>query len=562
MKSILQLLFTILFVAVFAQDKNYVEGEIIIKIKNQYISSVGNDFQNGNFRISSLDQVSQKWGIQKASQIGNYKKTGTFLLKFPENINIETAVEEYTQNSIIEFAEPNYIAEGGGKKNEESAAFSNIPNDTYFSTRQWGMLNNGTFSVSGMNMSVTADADVDMELAWDIQTGDPNMIIAVSDSGLRMTHQDINSRIWVNTNEIAGDGIDNDANGLIDDVNGWDWVNDDNNPADDHGHGTNCTGILGTTANNSMGYAGANWNSKIMPLKVLNSSNSGSYADMASSIYYAVDEGAKVISMSIGGSSLSTALTNAINYTNTNNVIFVACMMNFNNNTTYYPAGYSSTHNNVIAVGSTDANDERTAPFFWSPTSGSNYGNHIDVVAPGNYIYSIGSSSNTSYNSYWGGTSQATPLVAGIASLIWAETPSLTPSEVRNVIRQTAEDQVGLAAEDVAGFDQYYGHGRVNAFAALQMAQTLATKDVESKNEGIIVENPVKNGILNYISNENFKEKLNFTIYSFDGKMIFNEDVKVSKGKAQINLQGAPTGGYILNIEGNEYRKAFKLTVK
>ncbi|MGB0897575.1 MAG: S8 family serine peptidase, partial [Flavobacteriaceae bacterium] len=192
----------------------------------------------------------------------------------------------------------------------------------------------------------------------------------------------------------------------IDDLTaGWDFINNDNNPTDDHGHGTNVAGIVLASGNNAIGYAGVNWNSRVMICKALNSTNSGSYAAIAGSIYYAVDNGAKVISMSIGGSGNSVTLSDAIDYCYNNGVVLVACMMNFNNNVNYYPAAYT----NVIAVGSTDPDDKRSNPFFWSNTSGSNYGNHIDLVAPGNYMYGLSYSSDTNYGSYWGGTSQATP---------------------------------------------------------------------------------------------------------------------------------------------------------
>ena len=141
-------------------------------------------------------------------------------------------------------------------------------------------------------------------------------------------------------------------------------------------------------------------------------------------------------------------------------------MMNTNSNTTYFPAGFPG----VIAVGSTDPNDNRSNPFFWDPESGSNYGSHISVVAPGNYIYGLNYESNTEYNYYWGGTSQAAPHVTGLASLLLAQNPGRTPAQIKSIIESTAEDQVGKPSEDTPGWDQYYGYGRINAFNALSVS--------------------------------------------------------------------------------------------
>ena len=293
-----------------------------------------------------------------------------------------------------------------------------------------------------------------------------------------------------NPNEVA-DGTDTDSNGYIDDlVAGWDFINHDNDPIDDHGHGTNVAGIALATGDNTIGYAGINWNSKMMVCKSLNDNNSGSYAAMSGAIYYAVDNGAKVINMSIGGNSPSFTLSNAIDYCHLNGVVLVACMMNFDNSIPYYPAAYPKT----IAVGSTNPDDSRTAPFFWDPNSGSNYGPHIDVVAPGNYMYGLSSTSDTWYGSYWGGTSQATPLVAGVVSLLFAQNPSLTFDEIRTILRETAEDQVGDPSEDTNGFDIYHGYGRMNAYNALNQ-QVVDVKNIDDINNDInLYPNPLREG--------------------------------------------------------------------
>ncbi|WP_294199719.1 S8 family serine peptidase [uncultured Chryseobacterium sp.] len=554
MKKNILTVFSVLLLSL-SHAQEFEKNQLVIKIKKEFFSKQKFDAAKNITGIQSLDQLNQNNVIRKMVPIGRIEDTTSLLLEFNSDTDVVSVLKIYAENPAIDFAEPNYIAHGAGVKGADT--FSTFPNDSYFLSRQWGLYNNGTFSASGM--TTATDADVDMELAWDVETGNPNMIIAVSDSGLNMSHEDIAARVWTKPVEII-DGIDNDGNGLIDDYRGWDWVSNDNNPTDDHGHGTNCSGIIGSIANNGKGYAGVNWNSKIMPLKVLNSSNSATYAAMANSLYYAVDNGAKVVSMSIGGSSTSSLIANAISYMKTNNVLLVACMMNNNNEVANYPAAYSTAYDNVIAVGSTDANDKRTQPFFWSSTSGSSYGNHINVVAPGNYIYGLGIDSNTSYNSYWGGTSQATPLVAGVASLILSKKPALTPVQVRNILQSTAEDMKGLASEDTAGFDKYHGWGRINAYAALNSV-VLNTSDIEKEDQLRII-NPVVNGYLEIINRKKLKGSTNITISGFEGRMIYNQNLNIVEGKNLIPLHDIPAGGYMLTVENKEFSKIFKILVK
>jgi subtilisin family serine protease len=166
-------------------------------------------------------------------------------------------------------------------------------------------------------------------------------------------------------------------------------------------------------------------------------------------------------------------------------------MMNTNSNTVFYPAAYPG----VIAVGSTNPDDKRSHPFFWNPASGSNYGLHISVVAPGNYIYGLDYQSNSQYGFYWGGTSQATPHVCGLTALLLAQNPELTPAQIKTLLQSTAEDQVGDPAEDTPGWDQYYGYGRINAHNALLQLSDVSEKDKKAQNF-VVYPNPNK-GVMN-----------------------------------------------------------------
>jgi len=444
---------------------------IIFKLKEKSIpkeKSYNNTLATG---CSHVDEIYLKYHVNKIENpiYGLDNEPSFQVAHFPKGTDIHSVISELLVLDEVEYAEPDAIAYGGG-------ATEIKPNDAYYS-RQWSLKNNGTFPLAPSK----ANADIEMEKAWQITQGDSSIIVGIIDTGLKLNHPEFSGRIWKNYKEIAGNGIDDDKNGYIDDVKGWDFVNSDNDPTDDYGHGTNVTGILGATGNNTIGYAGMDWKCKLMALKGLDSTNSGYYSMWISAIYYAVNQGARVLNMSLGGSTNSTALQNAVNYALNKNVVVVACMMNYNSAATYYAAGFPG----VIAVGSTNPNDQRSNPFFWSATSGSNYGKHISVVAPGNYIYGLNHLSNTNYNYYWGGTSQATPHVAGLASLLLSANPNLSPAQIKSIIERTAVDQVGNPLEDTPGWDQYYGFGRINAHKAL--LTTSLQPDLVSHNEKLIV---------------------------------------------------------------------------
>ena len=407
----------------FAQSKNYAENQLIVALKNPFSGS--EKIFTNNKALHALNEAA---GIAIIEPVGDKKDKKWFRLVFKSNQDIPALIKKYSDTQFFEVVEPNFIGTGHG-------VMLTTPNDPLYNNRQWSHANNGTFSLSPS----TNDADIDTDLAWDITQGDPNLIVAVLDTGVKLDHPEFSGRI----------------------VTGFDFVNNDTDPTDDHGHGTNVAGIALASGNNGIGYAGVNWNSKIMPLKVLDNNNNGFYSAWADAIYFAVNNGAKVINLSAGGNSPSALLENAVNYAYANNVWVVVSTGNGNTNI-QYPAKYP----NAMAIGSTNPNDTRSNPFFWSPTSGSNYGPEIDFVAPGNFMYGLSHNSNTNYNGYWGGTSQAAPHVAGVISLMLSQNPSLTVNQIMLKLQQTSQDLVG-GPEDTAGWDPYFGYGRINAHAAL-----------------------------------------------------------------------------------------------
>lgn len=542
MRKITILIFLILNSSLIAQTIEETNiNRIIVKFKSsvKYKTPGNENFFNHN----DLDKINEENGIKSIIPTGDKKKGDTYLLIFDSRKDINQIIDQYKNINLFEYVEHDFIGSGGGKKSTIQAT---VPNDTYFS-RQYGLYNDGTFALT----SATNDADIDMELGWDIETGDQSIVVAVLDAGVKLNHPEFSGRLWVNSNETLN-GIDDDNNGYIDDINGWDFANNDKNPTDDHGHGTNVAGIIGANSNNNLGYSGVDWNCKLMIAKILDQNNSGYYSWWTDAIYYAVDNGAKIINMSVGGSGYSSTMKAAIDYAYNSGVTVVACMMNENNNVTYYPAGYQ----NTIAVGSTDPNDERSSPFSWSTTSGSNYGSHIDVVAPGSYTYGLDFDSNTNYDNYWGGTSQATPLVTGLSSLLLSQDSSRTPSDIRIIIRNTAEDQVGNSSEDVSGFDIYYGYGRINAYQAL-LASGIGLEQFSLKSL-ILSPNP-NTGYFSITVDQNQVGSV-YRIMDNLGRLI--DKGVISKQTEAFDLSDKPKGVYRIQVSNENMAKTLSVVIQ
>jgi subtilisin family serine protease len=413
------------------QKPKYVGGEILVKFKK------GIDPKGENFDLPEDNNSKNKgWESifkgESEKEFNIYKKTVAI---GKEN----EAIDRLSKNPKVIYAERNGIV-----------SLDLQPNDPYYSSsNSWGQNYQDLWGIH----------KIEPESAWDISTGSKNVVVAVIDTGIDFSHEDLADNIWINQNEIPGNNIDDDNNGYVDDWRGWDFVNSDNNPTDDYGHGTHCAGILGATGNNNLGIAGVNWQLSIMAVKFLNSSGFGTDAGAAQSIIYAADMGAKVLSNSWGGSGPSQVINEAINYAHQENIVIVAAAGNSNLEITNFSPAH---HPLVIAVGATDYQDNKA--------SFSNWGN-IDVVAPGVDILSLraqntnmGNALNSQYTRA-SGTSMATPYVAGLAALSLAKNPQLTAEQIRQVIRHSADD---LGA---TGWDQYFGFGRINAQKAFTEAK-------------------------------------------------------------------------------------------
>ncbi len=316
------------------------------------------------------------------------------------------------------------------------------PNDPQYAS-EWGLNN-------------ARDVDIDAPEAWDISTGQASTLVAVIDTGINLTHPDLVGRIWTNPGEIAGNGVDDDNDGYVDDVHGWNFVNDTNNPADDHGHGTHVSGTIAAATNNATGVAGVDWNAKILPLKFLDSSGNGSDFDAAAAIRYAADVGAKIINASWGSGDFSQTLYDAIAYARGKGVVFVAAAGNNGRNTDttpFYPASFDL--DNILSVAAV-ASDGSLASF-------SNYGaRSVDVAAPGVGILSTvrGGGYGTS-----SGTSMAAPHVSGVVSLLVGMNPTSDPASLIARVMSSTKPLASLAGKTVSG-------GIVSAARALAQSPT------------------------------------------------------------------------------------------
>lgn len=290
---------------------------------------------------------------------------------------------------------------------------------------------------------------MNMAAAWDLARGHESIVVAIIDSGLTLDHPDLAGAIWQNPGEIPGDGIDNDGNGYIDDVHGWNFAADNAEVNDWHGHGSHVGGIAGARFHNGIGIAGVAPKVKLMPLGVfalVNGRALGTWADEVEAILYAVAHGARVINLSLGSSAYSRGEQMAIEYAVQQGVVVVASAGNAGREVYGWPAA----HEAAIAVAAVSASD--------TLASFSSRGDFVDVAAAGMAISSLSRFGGYVNNS---GTSMAAPHVSGVAALILSRNPTLDPGQVRHILQTTATDL------GTPGWDMQFGHGRIDAFAAL-----------------------------------------------------------------------------------------------
>jgi len=290
--------------------EEYVPGEFIIKFKNNINVDILNISDTILTGISSIDLLNKKYGIKNIEPLFKNKcpasLSNVYKITFPSDVNIYSVMDDYSRDIDVEYIEPNYIYHTCIE-----------PNDPFFDM-QWAFHQEN-------------DHDIDAPEAWDIEKGSDDVIIAIIDTGVDWDHPDLCDNIWINEDEIPDNGRDDDDNGYVDDIRGWDFVNtslevwpgedgkdEDNNPMDFDGHGTHCAGIAGAVTNNGIGIAGTCWNCRIMALRAGYKSASGrgvlELCNIVKAIVYAVDNGAKIISMSYGAYTSPATEYRAIEY--------------------------------------------------------------------------------------------------------------------------------------------------------------------------------------------------------------------------------------------------------
>ena len=373
-----------------------------------------------------------------------------YLLRFDPDAPLEALKIAYEQNPLVEVVEYNYL--------RPTLADPVVPNDPQY-PEQW-------------NLPLMR-----LPQAWAIEKGSRDVVIAVIDSGIDYRHEDLAPKAWINPSEIPENGLDDDGNGYIDDVYGWDftdapnlqaegdYLEGDNEPIDERGHGTHVAGIAGALPNNGVGIAGVAWECPLMAIRAglsLGGSSRMQDDDSASAIVYAADNGASIVNMSWGSERRSFVIQDAIDYAYSQGVVLVAAAGNSQKPEAIFPAAYRK----VIAVASTEQNQQR----FYQ----SNFGASIDIGAPGNVILST--QINNQYRRLTG-TSMASPHVAGVAALLLAKRPTLTHEEVRHILINTADPVYQEESDELD--ERFVGAGTVNAERALLASGVLQARILE-----------------------------------------------------------------------------------
>ena len=436
-KPLFLILMLILIFGVSSSSAQFIKGELFIKLTDN--SSSLEELEKVLNKISGETDFLVS-NINRPFFINNLTLKNTYHVTYTSDIDVLNLIQKLNEEKIVDYAEqvPEYD-------------FFFTPND--LQTQQWNL------------------QKINAELSWDFSQGSSNVIVAIIDDAILLSHQDLSTKIWINTNEIPMNGIDDDGNGFIDDINGWDAADNDNDPNpfnptnSSFTHGTHCAGISASATNNNVGISSIGFNTTIMPVKIAQSSThtlTGSYIG----VQYAIINNANVISMSWGGSGYSSTFQALFDFAYSKGITCIAAAGNSNSNIPMYPASY----NHVISVGASDLNDTKA--------SFSNYGSTIDVMAPGVNIYSTLAGSNSSYGNL-SGTSMACPLVSGLAALMISYDFSLTPDDLEQCLKSSCDNIDALNPTYI----NQLGAGRLNAYTAMQCIKPISANFTSNKRQ-------------------------------------------------------------------------------
>jgi serine protease len=439
LKSTILVVLATFFISTFSDAQtvhpDYQDGKIYLKIKdNSDFIFRSMDEVQANKRFRDLYYIFNQYQVTKSGRPFLVLNTPiferTYKLEFQNPSQVYDLIKELERLDYVEYAE-----------RVELLRIALTPNDPAISQNLAYHLSN-----------------IQAFDAWDIHTGG-NAVVAIVDDAVRINHVDLAPNAWVNTGEIPNNGQDDDGNGYIDDINGFDVADGDNNPnppasaADfNFSHGTHCAGIACGATNNGTGIASIGFNNKIMAVKCTRDGGDAQFVEKGyEGVAYAMASGADVISMSWGGGGSSNSAQNVFTQAHSLGITLVAAAGNDNVSTVFYPAGY----NFVISVASSNQSDQKS--------SFSNFGSWIDITAPGSNIISTVATSSSSYESY-NGTSMACPMVAGLCGLLKSYNGSLNPDEIEGCLTNGADN---IDQQNPNHLSQL-GAGRINAFKTLQ----------------------------------------------------------------------------------------------
>ncbi|MFQ5487738.1 MAG: S8 family peptidase [Gammaproteobacteria bacterium] len=445
------------WVPVFAlQAAEFVAGELMVKYRGTSVTGVRSAFPAG----ASLEALAP----------------GVVRVKLPRGQDPQQARARLAADPRILHVQPNYIKR-----------IQLIPDDNQF-FHQWGMQNSGqeVLTAGGQRVRGVAGADVSATAAWNVTTGDPGVVVAIIDTGVELAHAELSANLWSNPGEAPGNGVDDDGNGYVDDIHGWDWADGDNVPDDGNGHGTQIAGIIAARGNNQRQVAGLNWQLSVMVLRTFDSQGVSKTSDIVAAINYAVDNGARIINASYGtlggvnrgANNFDQLEFDAYDQARARGVLVVAaaCNEGINNDDgpeACVPASYSLS--NILAVAATDQNDVLARFSNWGSLT-------VDLAAPGANIATIPWHNNApDVVSVGNGTSVAAAFVSGAAALLLARGgETLVASDLRELLVNNV-DPLDALAGIVAS------NGRLNVASALQALEdgtAIQGSDTPSSSDG------------------------------------------------------------------------------
>lgn len=455
-----------------SKDKPYFDNILIVKFKASYKSLANsselNELFEKEFGKNNIISCEQEFPLSISNKsdfknLSNIDISSIYRITYTETGDPLLLSSKLERSGYFEYAEPLY-------KNE----LLYVPNDPMNQTDQYWITNTKAFE------------------AWDVHQGDTNIVIGISDTGIELSHSDLIWQIKYNYNDPL-DGIDNDLDGYTDNFRGWNFADNNNNvQADVSHHGTWVSGVAGAATDNATGISGSGFKCKILPLKIMNSD--GVLVNAYQSIIYAAEHGCDVVNCSWGSSYYQKMAQDVINYVVTNHdILVVSAAGNTNTDLKYYPSSYE----NVLSVAGSQMQDQKWSPDNSISSQGSTYSYYVDVCAPATNFNTTGPWD--SYALIWGGTSFASPIVAGYAGLLRSYFPEYNATQIAELIKAGA-DNIDTIPYNIP-FAGKLGKGRLNMYNPLTMTQppAIVFHDITNiENDGVVT---VQGYFTNYLNN-------------------------------------------------------------